>query len=358
MWRERRKIVEIWRGGRAAALATLVAVEGSSYRRPGARLLVAKDGGYAGSISGGCLEAEVVRKARWLVRDGAAVQHYSTAMDDASEIPYGLGCGGSVEVLLEPAGTPEFQILMDALARSLEGETSEIDTTLPAEGRALSRVVRTIATGITSGTVASDTDSDQAEPEIYSERIEPPQRVLVFGAGDDAHPLANMADLLGWRVIVVDGRANMARPERFPAAERVVVADPDAPLGFPILPNDFAVVMTHSYEQDRAWLHRLLPARLQYLGLLGARHRSALLAGEIAALLAWPLQEVCDRLRAPVGLDLGGDGAEAIALAIIAEMQACAAHRPILSRRMTPAIVAEQIAQGSDTRRYETQCAL
>src|ERR1700727_78275 len=119
MMRERRRIVELWRRGDAVALVTLVRVEGSSYREVGARLLVASDGEYAGSISGGCLEAEVVRKAAWMVRDGAVVERYSTLFDDTAEIPYGLGCGGTVDLLLEAAGTPEFHALMHALEASL-----------------------------------------------------------------------------------------------------------------------------------------------------------------------------------------------------------------------------------------------
>src|SRR5665213_3278429 len=95
---ERRRICQLWDRGNAAALVTLVRVEGSSYRRTGARLLIAADGQYAGSISGGCLEAEVIRKAQWLVRNGnAVVERYSTLFDDTAEIPFGLGCGGTVD---------------------------------------------------------------------------------------------------------------------------------------------------------------------------------------------------------------------------------------------------------------------
>src|ERR1700753_236195 len=109
---ERRRICQLWDRGDAAVMATLVRVEGSSYRRTGARLLIAANGDYAGAISGGCLEAEVIRKASWLVRSGPTVQCYSTLFDDTAEVPYGLGCGGVVHVLLEPAGTPEFETLM------------------------------------------------------------------------------------------------------------------------------------------------------------------------------------------------------------------------------------------------------
>src|ERR1700678_3966029 len=103
---ERREIVQLWQKGGAATLATLVRSEGSSYRRPGARLLMRANGECAGTISGGRLESEVVRKAAWLARDGAIVQRYSTMFDDTADIPFGLGCGGVVDLLLECAGTP------------------------------------------------------------------------------------------------------------------------------------------------------------------------------------------------------------------------------------------------------------
>ena len=129
-------------------------MEGSSYRRTGARLLIAANGDYTGSISGGCLEAEVIRKAAWLVREGAIIEHYSTLFDDTADIPYGLGCGGTVDLLLEPAGTPEFAALMQAMEASLRGQSFTVVTTLPTGGHSLRRTVQTgnweLATGNSS----------------------------------------------------------------------------------------------------------------------------------------------------------------------------------------------------------------
>src|SRR3984885_7706347 len=179
--RERRKIVELWQRGDAAVLVTLVRVEGSSYRRVGARVLIAANGDSAGTISGGCLEAEVVRKAKWMVRAGAVVERYSTLFDDTAEIPYGLGCGGTVDLLVEPAGTVEFEGLMEALEASLEGVESRVVTWLPENGALLRRVVGEV-----------ETEGG------FEERIGAPQRLVVFGAGDDARPLVQMAALMGW----------------------------------------------------------------------------------------------------------------------------------------------------------------
>lgn len=340
--RERRGIVEMWRRRGAVALVTLVRVEGSSYRGVGARLLVGRDGEYAGSISGGCLEAEVVRKAPWMVRGGAVVERYSTLFDDTAEIPYGLGCGGTVDLLVEPAGTVEFGVLMEALEASLEGEECRVVTWLPENGRPLRRVV----------------GAGEAEGG-FEERIEAPQRLVVFGAGDDAQPMVQMAGLMGWNVVVVDGRPQWARAERFPEARRVAVAEGFEALdGLEVGARDAVVVMTHSYEQDRVWLAGALRCGPRYLGLLGARHRSALLVRETAAKLGWSVERVCEGLFAPVGLDLGGDGAEAIALAVIAEIQACCEGKLGASRRMTAEMVVEQMERGVASHSVQAKGAL
>jgi xanthine dehydrogenase accessory factor len=354
--RERRRIVELWQRGDAAVLVTLVRVEGSSYRRVGARMLIAANGDFAGVISGGCLEAEVVRKALWMVRAGAVVERYSTLFDDTAEIPYGLGCGGTVDLLLEPAGTVEFEALMEALAATLRGESRRVATQLPERGRWLRRLIADAAGVpiVAAGVHSPETFADDAE--IFDEWIEPPQRLFVFGAGDDAQPMVRMAALLGWSVMVVDGRSQWAKAERFPEAERVVCGT--SLDGLRIGERDAVVVMTHSYEQDRAWLAALLACAPRYLGLLGARHRSALLVSEVAAMIGWSVERACEGLFAPVGLDLGGDGAEAIALAVIAEMQACCEGKLGVSRRMTAESVAEQIAQGGASRYLQAQCAL
>jgi xanthine dehydrogenase accessory factor len=350
---ERRTIIELWQRGDSAALVTLVRVEGSSYRRVGARLLIAGDGSYAGSISGGCLEAEVVRKALWLTREGAVVERYSTLFDDTADIPYGLGCGGTVDLLIEPAGTAEFEAMLGAIAATQHGQERRVLTQLPAAGHRFARCIL----DADGRQVFSSAEGfvDRSQPH-FEERMSGPQRLFVFGAGNDAQPLVRMAALLGWNVTVVDGRAQWARPERFPQADRVVCAKLlDA---VEVTERDAVVVMTHSYEQDREWLRALLPLRPRYLGLLGARHRSALLVAEAAALLGWSVEQACDGLFAPVGLDLGGDGAEAIALAVIAEMHACVEGKIGVSRRMTAELVEEQISTGGASRYLQAQCSL
>jgi xanthine dehydrogenase accessory factor len=370
---DRRRIVEQWKQGAARVLVTLVRTEGSSYRAPGAHLLIGPDAEYAGTISGGCLEAEVVRKAAWMVRSGAVVERYSTLFDDTAEIPFGLGCGGIVDLLLEPAETPECGAFIEAMEASLQGEEMLVATWLPANGRGLRRAVRGAGGEVKFRSKDLDSAeldslekrfrvSTQLEEGLYLERLGGPLRLFVLGAGDDAAPVVTMAALLGWSVTVADGRAQLARPERFPEADRVVRSASVAELG--IRTEDAVVIMTHSYEQDRAFLTGLLsglPGSGEvpgYIGLLGASHRSSLLVSEAAATLGVSVAACCERIWAPVGLDLGGDGAEAIALAVVAEVQAWRQGKLALSRRLTAQRVAEQIARGGASRYLQTQCAV
>ncbi|MBB5331179.1 XdhC family protein [Tunturiibacter gelidoferens] len=371
--REIRQIVRLWHQDTATVFVTLVRTEGSSYRRPGAHLLLGQQGEYAGTISGGCLEAEVVRKAAWLVRGGAVMERYSTMFDDTAEIPFGLGCGGVVDLLLEPADTPECHAVLKALEGALAGDEVTVLTWLPREGRGLKRAVLA-ANGDFAYASAGLTEAELVEAraaavlprgefesvgtEVFVERIATPQRLFILGAGDDAKPVVSMAALLGWSVSVMDGRAHMARAERFPEAEQVIVASAVSREVLAIRPDDAVVLMSHSYEQDRELLAAVLPLRPKYLGLLGARRRSSLLVSEAAATLGWTVGECCDRIFAPVGLDLGGDGPEAIALAVIAEVQACCMGKLGASRRLSSEDVERHLAEGDAGRYLQAQCAL
>jgi len=369
---ERRQIVRLWQQGGAAVLITLVRAEGSSYRRPGAHLLLGSRGEYAGTISGGCLEVEVLRKAIWLVREGAVVERYSTMFDDTAEVPFGLGCGGVVDLLLEPGDTPECRALMAAMEGSLAGDDVTVLTWLPHKGRSLARAVLAANGDFTFGSeglTAPELVEARARAlgqggienmlgEMFVERIAAPQRLFILGAGDDAKPLVRMGVLLGWSVTVMDGREQLARVERFPEAERVAVVPSVCTDVLGIRPEDAVVLMTHSYEQDRGLLAAVLPLRPRYLGLLGARHRSSLLVSEVAAKLGRTVAACCEQIYAPVGLDLGGDGPEAIALAVIAEVQACCMGKLGTSRRLSAEDVERHVGEGGVSRYLQAQCAL
>ncbi len=369
---ELRQIVRLWQQGDAAVLVTLVRAVGSSYRRPGARLLLGASGEHAGTISGGCLETEVVRKAAWLVREGAVVERYSTMFDDTADVPFGLGCGGVVDLLLEPADTPECRALMSAMEQAVAGEEATVLTCLPHDGRRLARAVlsatgdvKFASIGLTETELAEartrllrQSEVESATEEIFVERIAAPQRLFVLGAGDDAKPMVSIGALLGWNVTVMDGRAHLARSERFPEAERVLAVSSASAEIQGIRPEDAVVLMTHSYEQDRELLAALLPLRPRYLGLLGARHRSSLLLSEVAATLGRTVASCCEQIYAPVGLDLGGDGPEAIALAVIAEVQACCMGKLGSSLRLSAEDVARHVSEGGASRYLQVHCAM
>jgi xanthine dehydrogenase accessory factor len=300
------------------------------------------------------------------------VERYSTMFDDSADVPFGLGCGGVVDLLLEPGDTVECQALITALQGALSGEEVTVLTWLPRMGEKLARAVLA-ASGDYSFASEHLTESELVEartvvlgrseiksmPEgIFVERIVAPQRLFVLGAGDDAKPMVNMATQLGWNVTVMDGRAQLARAERFPEAEKVEVILSASADVLMIRPEDAVVLMTHSYEQDRDLLAAVLPLRPRYLGLLGARHRSSLLVGEVAVMLGMTLAECCEHIYAPVGLDLGGDGPEAIALAVIAEVQACSMGKLGTSRRLSPEDVEKHLREGGSSRYLQAQCAL
>ena len=360
----------------SGVLVTLVGVQGSSYRRVGARLLLPENGEMVGSISGGCLEGELGQRAKWLTRNGPTVQHYSTSFDDTEEIPYGLGCGGELDLLLERVDSVEVQRLFAEVKQVFGGVRRRVVTWLPKSGdrmlrRAIFQVEGEYATealfasdgltaeelrwGATTSAAAVGMDAPGAATS-FVEMLEPPQRLVVIGAGEDARPIVALGSLMGWTVVVADGRRQMARSERFPEAERVVWMEGGQ--GLELRADDAVVLMTHSYQQDRQMLETALPVAPRYLGLLGARHRSCLLVSEAAMRLGWTIGQCCERLHAPVGLDLGGDGAEAIALAVIAEIQACVQGRIGLSRRLRPEDVAEQVMRGGASQYLQAQCAL
>ncbi len=343
--RERRDIVDLC--GSAAAplegvLFSVVQVRGSSYRQPGARMVQLGNGRTAGTISGGCLEADLLRRAGWLVRGGAVVVHFSTAFDDTADVPYGLGCGGEIDVLVESLGSPEAAALLEALQATLRGEERVVATVLVGAGKsgaALCRVVLDARGDVLFASEAMPTEDivavrhsarqtvapggaclfeTTAMGRVFLERLRPVQRLVIFGAGEDARPLARLAAEIGWQPVVVDTRSRRLAAMCVAGA---ICVEAGSAAEVPVCPGDAAVLMTHSYGQDRALLTELLTAKLEYLGLLGARHRSALLLQEASTAAQVPLHRAVALTHAPVGLDLGGEGPEAVALAIVAEVQ-------------------------------------
>jgi len=315
-------------------LATLVRVEGSSYRRVGARMLMTSSGGRAGSMSGGCLEGEIQKKAWWLTENGPVIREYRTSSEDESGAPFGLGCNGTLHILLNRVDS-EDSIRFDLL-ESLRTERANValatilNTPLigrqrlyPGGDEGSNPLLRQQAVETALVRVAASEISEYlhlGEAEILVEALPPRPRLVLFGAGDDARPVVRFARLLGWDVVVADGRAHLATKQRFPEATDVKCA-PAAELPFicNLRSDDAVVILSHSFEQDRVLLHALLPRPFRYMGLLGPRQRTAQLIEGIH--MEAPHFEGMKQLHSPIGLDIGAHTSETIALAIVAEIQ-------------------------------------
>ncbi len=318
-----------------AVLATLVSVEGSSYRRPGARLLATASDRRLGSISGGCLEEDVlVRASRVRATGVPEVAVYDTTSENDLVWGVGLGCHGVVRILLERLPSPP------DWARVLEENAS-------ARRPTLLLVRHSEGDPASWGTCLGEGAPKPAGSGVFAENVPPPRRLIVFGAGDDAPPLARLADELGWRVTLADPRAGLATPARFPTADSCLWAPADRLVEASAPgPDDLAVVMTHHYVHDVPILRDLLPLPLAYLGLLGPRQRAERILADLArtGLPITPVQR--RRLHAPVGLDLGADGPEQVALAMVAEMLSVLRQRDARPlRERTRPIHAEPAAQ-------------
>lgn len=314
--REMRQILaragELAAAGRPAVLATIVAVEGSAYRREGARMLIEPDGGLTGVLSGGCLESDLATRAAEVQASGeAALATYDLRAPDEYLWGLGLGCGGKVTLLLEP----------------LPGDTRAVSPLAPFAQVEEQRTPRDVVTRF-AGEV------------VLRERITPATRLVLAGAGRDALPLARLAGELGWETIVLDARPTAAAAARFTGLARFAgVAPRQLADAVAIDPWTAAVVLTHNYLDDLAWLAALLPTPAPYVGLLGpAARRDRLLADLAAQGLALD-EAMRARLHGPAGLDLGGRATEQVALSIVAEIQAVmsGAGATPLSRRQASA---------------------
>lgn len=294
-----------------AVLATLVSAEGSSYRRPGARLLVRRDGTRTGSISGGCLEEDVLaRSARVRETGQPECVVYDTTSENDQIWGVGLGCHGVVHVLLERIDSPPpwARAVAQNLARRRPTDLSVLFS---------DEIVAELGTRMAAPGDCADAGK------LFADRIEPPLALVILGAGDDARPLARLAKELGWTVTVADPRPAYANPGRFPEADRVLAAPVERLLATLHTDSRTAVaVMTHHYVHDLPLLKNLLKRNLGYLGLLGPRKRAERILGDIRLSGTEITAEERARLRAPIGLDLGSDSPEQVALAIVAEIQA------------------------------------
>jgi xanthine/CO dehydrogenase XdhC/CoxF family maturation factor len=334
--------------GKSVALATVAGIEGSAYRLPGARMLIVDGKWTAGSISGGCLEDDVVLRAQQAVaKQEPSVAVYDTTSDDDIVFGVGLGCKGVITILIEPIPAEGGAVDLVRFAKKcLEARVpGVVATVIRTEGHTRARVGSRLL--MSDGAVQSDIGDSALEAAlrkriaersdnvlervplssgaalVFIEQIDPPTPLLVFGAGHDAMPVVRLAKDVGWHVTLVDHRPAYATAERFPEADRIVVGPPAETLRQLDLDSDtLALVMTHNYLRDLELLEHLLPSPVRYLGLLGPRRRTDQILADLKEKGREPGSDQLGRFYAPVGLDIGSEGPSEVAMSILAEMQA------------------------------------
>lgn len=354
-WQETLEILQrvaaLTAAGQQSAVACVVQIAGSAYRRPGARFLIAPDGSTLGGISGGCLEEDVRQTGLATMDTGECrLLHYETGDDDDPLWGLGLGCNGEVDVLVTPTTRAGVAEALGRFQHMLSGDTAfAVITLLGGAGTTDSPLDgRIFIPGDGAGADANrepgtgDAELDEAllaaaaealaegrsqlvevqETRAFIEIFVPPPLLVLCGASDDAMPMVAFAAQVGFRVVVVDHRPAYLTTERFPAAWRLIQARPeDEGEAIPATADTFVVLKTHNLVRDKAWAHRFLAAPVAYLGLLGPRARCEEIADE-----APPDQR--HRIFGPVGLDLGAEGPEQVGMAVIAQVLAVRAGRP------------------------------
>jgi xanthine/CO dehydrogenase XdhC/CoxF family maturation factor len=339
--------------GRKMALATIVGVRGSTYRRPGARFLVPDAGEPVGNLSGGCLEGEVEQIARDVMTSGVArLELYDLTADDEVVWGWGLGCNGAIEVFIEPAD--RVAEVASALRTAIQKErpiclATVVESRLDGVSRGArliahpdERVEGTLGVGEADAAVAQAAagalaggraetvrlEVGSGELRVFIESLMPPPQLLVCGAGHDAIPLVRVASELGWKVVVVDDRSDFLDEKRFPGAARFVHTNPeDAATAAGVDRRTYVVVVSHNYLRDRSYLQSFLGTGVAYIGMLGPRARLQRLIGDLEREGVTPGPGDVPKLHGPAGLDLGAEGPEEIATAIVAEVLAVSRGR-------------------------------
>lgn len=338
--------------GEPTALATIIGVRGSTYRRAGARLLITQSGQQTGNISGGCLEGDVaVVAAEVLKRRAPRLMRYDLTADDDPVWGLGLGCNGAIEIFIEP--TTGDDLLWRAVRATLDSDDAVVIATV-VEGTSTAPGGRRVVIwpdGSREGTLGDASADAEAghlaldafrehrsrthtvqsaggSLRLFVEVLHPPMRLVVCGAGHDAIPVVHFASQLGWRVIVVDRREALLNHDRFPGAAGFVHTDfPEAGKRVPTDERTYVLIMTHNYVHDRDLLRAFLPTEAAYLGMLGPRARTEKILRELQAEGDALHASRRARIFGPVGLDIGSETPDEIAVAALGEILAIARGR-------------------------------
>ncbi|HET7001658.1 MAG TPA: XdhC family protein [Puia sp.] len=327
-------------------LATVVRVDGSSYRRPGARMLVTDDSRITGAISGGCLEGDALEKALFAMATGEnKLITYDSSGEDDIQFGLHLGCNGVVHILFEPikkddpqnpvellrmisnAGEEAVLVTLFSLKNIQPGTkllylNNHIHSNLPEPVQRLltAQIKRTIDEKQSAFT---DLKAEQGDCNAFIEYIERPVSVVIAGAGNDIQPLVEIAAMLGWSVTVVDGRFHYALPERFPGAAKVFYSRP-ADILSQIKTDSRTVflLMSHNYNYDLAFLKEIVQQEFGYIGLLGPAQKRDRILSDLQDQDIQLNEDQLSKIHGPTGLDIGAENATEIAVSIVAEVKA------------------------------------
>ena len=316
--------------GQGVVLATVMSVEGSVYRGAGARMIVTAAGDTVGAVSGGCLEADVVARAPdLLAARHAELVRYDTRASDESVMGLGMGCQGIIDVLLEPLVDASLQHAISFYDRLAARSDTATLLTLLHPGAGDPPVGTRLLLDENGSVVEGDRLLLARAQAVAREVVSPAIRLVVCGGGTDAIPLARFARELGWHVTVVDHRPSFVTATRFPDANALVCVNLTQDAGAlaahaALSERTMAVVMAHSASHDRAYLHAMLHAHARYVGVLGPRKRTLELLG---ARVSSRDGDMPASVHSPVGLDLGAETPEEIAVSIVAEILAVTAGR-------------------------------
>ena len=341
--------------GKKTALATVVKVEGSSYRQPGARMLVTEDGLLTGAISGGCLEGDALRKALLSIHQQQnKLITYNTSNEDDSEVGLQLGCNGIVHILFEYIDD-EVENNPIQLLQQLEFERKDavVATVFSLKRQAVQQgtllFYRENETPIYANTttlnILEDVKQalkikatlvrqlhDEQENEVLADYINPPVSLVIVGAGNDVQPLVKMTSLLGWEITIGEGRATHATKKRFPEAKNVFVVKPEQLLeNISIDAQTYFVLITHNYKYDLAVLKLLVQTNCNYIGILGPKTKLNRMLDDLNSEGIQLTEEKLTTIYGPIGLDLGAETAEEIALSIVAEIKAVMSGKQCIS---------------------------
>lgn len=337
-----------------AALATVVQVKGSSYRSPGARMLMLDNGRWVGSISGGCLEGDALRKARLVILSGEPkTVTYDTSNDDDNQLGIGLGCNGIIDILIEPIDPNlktnpitqlESFLTYDGVGASATIFESNVDN-IPVGAKidlndeqelsgSIKQLQRLLATDL-NGVVRNQKpqiknyDLQNGKIKVFLELIQPGIDLLIFGGGFDAKPVTELAHVLGWNVKVTDECVAHLVPINFPLANQLQSCKREfIEKEIKITPFTAVVLMSHNLKYDEEVMRQIIGSEAPYIGILGPKKRADKIFNTLKDKYKIEITaKQMDKIHAPIGLDIGAETPDEIAVSIISEIQAKFSNR-------------------------------